>query len=124
KASRIVAAPLAFLVLLHRQGLPRLSWKPFTVFFTAWHNAYNRRKTMKRYQKKDLFQTQYNPFEQPSIQQDAKIGIYGRQSTINQVKNNIGAGDMQIDDLVILAKRLGVHEDDIILYIENKREDG
>ena len=79
---------------------------------------------MKRYQKKDLFQTQYNPFEQPSIPQDAKVGIYGRQSTINQVKNNIGAGEMQIEDLVILAKRLGVHEDDIILYIENKREDG
>ena len=31
---------------------------------------------------------------------------------------------MQIEDLVILAKRLGVQEINIILYIENKREDG
>src|SRR6266571_6753983 len=79
---------------------------------------------MKRYQKHEQPEEQYNPWENPTIPQDAKVGIYGRQSTINQVKNNIGAGEMQIEDLVILAKRLGILEINIILYIENKREDG
>src|SRR5438105_1846942 len=103
-------------VLRMSQGLPRLSWKPFTAFYTAWHYAYNRRTTMKRYQKKELFQAQYNPFDTPTIPQNVKVGIYGRQSTINQVKNNTGAGDMQIEDLILLVKRMGVSEDDIILY--------
>lgn len=78
---------------------------------------------MKRYQKPEKPE-QYNPWETPTLPENAKVGIYGRQSTLNQVKNNTGAGDMQIEDLIILIKRMGVCEDDIILYIENKRDDG
>src|SRR5260370_11194522 len=78
---------------------------------------------MKRYQKPEKPE-QYNPWETPTIPENAKVGIYGRQSTLNQVKNNTGAGDMQIEDLIILIKRMGVCEADIILYIENKRDDG
>src|SRR5260221_1670263 len=79
---------------------------------------------MRRYHKHEQPEEQYNPWENPTIPKDAKAGVYGRQSTINQVKNNIGAGDMQIEALVTLAMRMGVGEDDIILYIENKRDDG
>ncbi len=80
---------------------------------------------MKRYQKPEQPQEQYNPWETPTIPKGAKVGIYGRQSTINQVKNNIGAGDMQIEQLITLAKRMGVEDDaDLILYIENRRADG
>src|SRR6266571_1199961 len=80
---------------------------------------------MKRYQKHEQPEEQYNPWETPTIPKDAKVGIYGRQSTINQVKHNIGAGDMQIEQLITLAKRMGAVDDaDLILYIENKRADG
>ena len=79
---------------------------------------------MKRYQKHEQPEEQYNPWENPTIPKDAKVGIYGRQSTINQVKNNIGAGDMQIEQLITVANRLGIRDDNIILYIENKRADG
>jgi DNA invertase Pin-like site-specific DNA recombinase/uncharacterized protein (UPF0147 family) len=79
---------------------------------------------MKRYRKREKNQDRYNPWEPPTIPQGAKVGIYGRQSTINQVKNNQGAGDLQIEQLVDLAKRMGIKEEDIILYIENRREDG
>ncbi len=80
---------------------------------------------MKRYQKHQQNQEEYNPWETPTISKSAKVGIYGRQSTINQVKHNIGAGDMQIEQLITLAKRMGAVDDaDLILYIENKRADG
>lgn len=79
---------------------------------------------MKRYQKRQSHQEQYNPWESPTIPTGAKVGIYGRQSTINQVKNNQGAGDLQVEQLYKLAQRMGVQEDDVILYVENKQEDG
>ena len=79
---------------------------------------------MRRYQKPQQNRQEYNPWESPTIPKGAKVGVYGRQSTINQVKYNIGAGDMQIEQLMSLAKRMGVEDEDIILYIENKRSDG
>ena len=52
------------------------------------------------------------------------MGIYARQSTLNQVKNNTVSAEMQTDELFVLATRMGVKEEDIILYIENQRKDG
>src|SRR5437016_5668915 len=78
-----------------------------------------------RYQKVPEKQEQVNnPWDTPQIPQGAKVGVYGRQSTINQVKNNLGAGDMQIDLLIDLTHKLGVTDENIILYIENKAKDG
>lgn len=52
------------------------------------------------------------------------LAIYGRQSTKNQVLKNVQSGEMQTEDLMEFAKRLGWPEDLIILYIENRQKDG
>ena len=79
------------------------------------------RRTTKQTNKQDAA---YNPWEVPTIPQGAKVGIYARQSTLNQVKNNTVSAEMQTDELFVLATRMGVKEEDIILYIENQRKDG
>jgi len=53
-----------------------------------------------------------------------KVGIYARQSTQAQLIKNVQSTEMQTTDLLLLAKRFGWQEDQIILYIENKRGDG
>src|SRR6266851_8420283 len=52
------------------------------------------------------------------------VGIYARQSTVMQVRTKTNSGEMQTDDLVLFACRLGWSEGQIILYAENRREDG
>jgi DNA invertase Pin-like site-specific DNA recombinase len=52
------------------------------------------------------------------------VGIYARQSTIVQVRTKTNSGEMQTDDLITFARRLGWAEGQIILYVENLREDG
>jgi DNA invertase Pin-like site-specific DNA recombinase len=80
---------------------------------------------MKRYMKQPQQQeAAYNPWATPTIPDGAKVGIYARQSTINQVKFNTTATEMQTDELIAMTKRMGVCEDDVILFIENKRDDG
>jgi len=53
-----------------------------------------------------------------------KVGIYARQSTQAQVLKNVQSAEMQTIDLLDLAKQLGWKDEQIILYIENKRQDG
>src|SRR5207248_6737564 len=80
---------------------------------------------MKRYQKHEQKQeTAYNPWTPPTISEEGTVIIYGRQSTINQVKNNTVSTEMQTDELIAMAQRMGVAEKSILLYLENKREDG
>jgi DNA invertase Pin-like site-specific DNA recombinase len=52
------------------------------------------------------------------------VGIYARQSTVMQVRTKTNSGEMQTDDLIAFAYRLGWAEGQIILYAENRREDG
>jgi DNA invertase Pin-like site-specific DNA recombinase len=80
---------------------------------------------MKRYQKpKPTNKQTRNPWDTPTIPQDAKVGVYSRQSTLNQVKHMTQSAEMQTDDLIVVAMRMGVREENIILYLENIREDG
>src|SRR5437879_9541989 len=79
---------------------------------------------MKHYQKPQQKEETFNPWETPKIPDGAKVGIYARQSTLFQVKNNSVSTEMQTDDLIALAKRLEVEEQNIILYVENRRDDG
>src|SRR5437660_11843538 len=80
---------------------------------------------MRRYEKKEQKQQELrNPWETPKLSLDAKVGIYARQSNLNQVKNNTVSTEMQTDELITFAQRLGVKVEDIILYLENKRDDG
>src|SRR6266567_539771 len=52
------------------------------------------------------------------------LAIYGRQSTKNQVLKHVQSGEMQTEDLMEFAKRLGWPDDLIILYIEHRQKDG
>ncbi len=63
-------------------------------------------------------------WQQTQLPLITNVGIYARQSTQNQVKKHIQASEMQTDDLIAFAQRLGWQEEQIILYLENKREDG
>ena len=55
---------------------------------------------------------------------DQVIAIYARQSTKNQVQRFVQSGEMQTDDLMTYARRLGWDEDHIILFQENIGKDG
>lgn len=80
---------------------------------------------MQRYKKQPHQQKPaYNPTEALQLPTDAKVGVYSRQSTINQVRYKTTSGEMQTDDLIALAKRLGWQEDHIILYVENVGKNG
>ncbi len=74
------------------------------------------------------FQAKHNKNQQVWTPRELPItevlALYARQSTKNQVIKFIQSGEMQTDDLVAFAKRLGWREDLIILFIENRREDG
>jgi hypothetical protein len=60
----------------------------------------------------------------PQLSFEHKVGIYARQSTQAQVIKNVQSAEMQTTDLLQVAKQLGWKDEQIILYIENKREDG
>ncbi|MBV9688146.1 MAG: recombinase family protein [Ktedonobacteraceae bacterium] len=55
---------------------------------------------------------------------DAGLGIYARQSTLYQVKAYRQSTEMQTDDLVAFAKRLGWDEDHIILFTQDLAKSG
>jgi DNA invertase Pin-like site-specific DNA recombinase len=55
---------------------------------------------------------------------NAGLGIYARQSTLAQVKNYRQSTEMQTDDLVAYAKRLGWSEEQIILFTQDLAKSG
>ena len=61
---------------------------------------------------------------QPSYPIHAPIAIYGRQSTKNQVENNRESYEAQTKDLLKRALDMGWKEGNIIVYVENIRNDG
>lgn len=52
------------------------------------------------------------------------LGIYARQSTFAQVKNSRQSTEMQTDDLVDFAKRLGWNESNIITFTQDLAKSG
>ncbi len=52
------------------------------------------------------------------------LGIYARQSTLAQVKNYRQSTEMQTEDLVAFAKRLGWDEEHIILFTQDLAKSG
>lgn len=84
---------------------------------------------MSRQRQKNRFEPRPQPTEQgdiwnPQLSLEDKVGIYARQSTQAQVIKNVQSAEMQTIDLIEAAKRLGWTENQIILYVENRREDG
>src|SRR2546421_9054341 len=68
--------------------------------------------------------TQELPFGQPALELLKFLAIYARQSTKEQVINTREAYDQQTIGLVRRARELGWDDDHILVYIENKRQDG
>jgi DNA invertase Pin-like site-specific DNA recombinase len=64
------------------------------------------------------------PFTQPSLEVEALLAIYARQSTKEQVIRNREAYDQQTIGLVRQAIEYGWSREHIVIYIENKRKDG
>ena len=67
---------------------------------------------------------QYTAFSGPKLDLVRKLLLYGRQSTKEQVINNKEAYEQQTVKLIETGIELGWKQEDIILFIENKREDG
>jgi DNA invertase Pin-like site-specific DNA recombinase len=66
----------------------------------------------------------YTAFSGPKLDLLRKLLLYGRQSTKGQVLNNKEAYEQQTVRLLEMGLELGWKEEAIIVYIENKREDG
>lgn len=65
--------------------------------------------------------TGWTPIE---LNTEAGLGIYPRQSTLYQVKNYRQSTEMQTDDLIAFAKRLGWDEEHIILFTQDLAKSG
>ncbi|HLI09122.1 MAG TPA: recombinase family protein [Ktedonobacteraceae bacterium] len=65
--------------------------------------------------------TAWTPVELPI---DEGLGIYARQSTLYQVKVYRQSTEMQTDDLIEFAKRLGWDEEKIILFTQDLAKSG
>ena len=63
----------------------------------------------------------WNPVD---LDTESGLGIYARQSTLSQVKNNRQSTEMQTEDLIMFAKRLGWEEDNIILFSQDLAKSG
>lgn len=71
--------------------------------------------------KKQQPTTGWTPAE---LNTDAGLGIYARQSSLYQVKNYRQSTEMQTEDLIAFAKRLGWEEDTIILFTQDLAKSG
>src|SRR6266567_4875642 len=71
-------------------------------------NSRSFQRKVKPFEKQDLWYTKF-PI-------DVIWGIYARQSTIAQVKNNIESYEMQTDDLLLWLVQKGVEEGHIFLF--------
>jgi DNA invertase Pin-like site-specific DNA recombinase len=78
----------------------------------------------RRYQPRQKIEKQPLRWGEIDLPLSENVGIYARQSTIMQVRTKTNSGEMQTDDLITFARRLGWAERQIILYIENRKEDG
>lgn len=78
------------------------------------------KRTFQPKQREETF-NQWGPVTLPT---NSMVAIYARQSTKKQAENNRESAEMQTTDLVALAHRLGWDDEHIILYVENRREDG
>ena len=65
-----------------------------------------------------------NPWAPSLLPLEYGCAIYARQSTARQVAENRESSEMQTGDLIQKALSLGFREEQIVLYIENKEEDG
>jgi len=54
----------------------------------------------------------------------ASVGVYARQSTQMQVRVAVNSTEMQTDDLVEFARRLGWHDEQIILFTQDLGRSG
>src|SRR6266567_1535809 len=68
---------------------------------------------------------QYNPWEKPVLPVGDELGIYARQSTSYQVKNNLESNEMQTQGLVQYGKDLGwTDENKITLFAQDMARSG
>jgi DNA invertase Pin-like site-specific DNA recombinase len=80
---------------------------------------------MPRFQRRDSKRQQsLTGWGQIELNTDAGLGIYARQSTLAQVKNYRQSLEMQTDDLIAYAKRLGWDEERIILFTQDLAKSG
>ncbi len=83
------------------------------------------RKVEKTEEPEQQIAQEYNPWEKPTLPVSDGLGIYARQSTSGQVKNNIQSNEMQTEGLVNLAKDLGwTNERRIIVFAQDMARSG
>jgi len=80
-------------------------------------------------QNKDRFQPrqkkqQSSEWTSTELPLQASVGVYARQSTQMQVKNNTTSTEMQTSDLVELARRLGWDDEKIIVFAQDLGRSG
>src|SRR2546425_35843 len=66
----------------------------------------------------------YSPFGMPKLPTGFKLALYTRQSQKDAPIKHRESYELQTVRLVEYAKELGWSEEDIIVFIENKRKDG
>ena len=66
----------------------------------------------------------YSPFDMPKLPVNRKLALYTRQSQKDAPIKHKESYELQTVRLVEYARELGWKEEDIIVFIENKRKDG
>ena len=81
-------------------------------------------KRLHRLQPRQKKQTQQSEWTTTELPLWANVGVYARQSTQMQVKTATNSTEMQTDDLVDFARRLGWQDEQIIVFTQDLGRSG